>query len=218
MLARSGAFFEEDSPLYTAGLIENYAIASGTTSMAPGCEGTTVQSLTQGGYATLHAEALDPEDENPELELKMLKYQEVAFSGPYDDYSASFADYGIVGTNFLCAIQDPDADPNEADTEGVSWCGNCWAVENSEAFGSVITSDEARLVDGTIGTKSWTSLEADGWTGDVTMDGGVAPYATFGDEGFGALVQAGETVTTYAEGTTVHSWNFGSGPGSILPP
>lgn len=158
--------------------------------------GNTHQSLVQAAKITVGMEALDSEDDDAELQVDIEKHQEYAFSGQFDSMSASFADLAAAGVNYDPALRE------------LTVCGNCHAWEDSDATGSITTSGNAKISEGAIGLDSWTSLKADGWLEVVTMDGGIAPYASFfGD----SVVPNGDSVTTTVSGSATHSWNNGGG-------
>jgi hypothetical protein len=199
---QSGAFWTEPGTTTeqenTKGLIINKVISAGGTTPTVG---TTEQTLYQGATANLHYQALDPEDEDPEITIDVVKAQSVAFSGPYSDYSASFADKAVIGGNYIDALYP-----------GISSCGNCHIIEDSTYSGAITTKDGAKLAEGTIGGQTWTSLAGDAWLETVTMDGGAMAYSQFyGD----TLVPNGGSLTTTAQASSTHSWNNGAGASGI---
>jgi hypothetical protein len=192
----------------TAALIQTKVVsAGGAMDMYPNNTGSTWQKVVQGGSSTLNMLALDPQDTDAELTAQVGTYQSVSFSGPYADYAASFADNAQVGTNNFCDIRDPQADGDNS----VSWCGNAWIDESSTSSGAItkVSSDDVRIAEGTIGTQTWTGLSADGWTGDVYMNGGSVAYSQF----YGPnVVPVNSGIQTTATATTSHTWNNGVGP------
>ncbi len=63
-----------------------------------------------------------------------------------------------------------------------------------------------------MGTSSWTSLSADGWTGDVFMDGGGSAYSSFlGD----SIVPNGDSITTSGNFETEHGWYSSCGADTL---
>jgi len=192
----------------TAALIVNKVVsAGGAMDMYDGNTGTTWQNVVQGGSSALTKLALDPQDTSAELTADVSKYQAVSFSGPYANYAASFADYASIGTNYFCDIRDPQADGDNA----VSHCGNAWLTDSGTASGAItkVGSDDVRIAEGTIGTQSWSGLSADGWTGDVYLNGGSVAYSQF----YGPnVVPVNSGIQTTATATTTHTWNNAGGP------
>ena len=165
-------------------------------------------TLTQTGSASIIKRPLDSEDELEELEVSVGKSQDLAVSGQFTEVVAEFADRASVGTNYYDPIMnDP---PNVL---SVSDCGNCHATEISKAIAGVSASGNAKISEASMGTGSWTSLSADGWTGTVIMDGGSSAYSSFyGDSIVGntpipSNSPAGGSITTYASVGTTHTWN-----------
>ena len=125
--------------------------------------------VIQAGTASITKRPLDSEDELGELESSVKKSQDVIVSGQFMSFGASFEDYASVGVNYYDPIQPT-----------VSPCGNCHATETSEARGKVVAHGSGtRISEAAVGTASWTSLSADGWTGTVVMDGGSSAYSEF---------------------------------------
>jgi hypothetical protein len=130
-------------------------------------------TLTQTGAASITKRPLDSEDDYEELEVSVGKSQDLAVSGQFTEVSAKFTDRASVGVNYYDPITN---DPSNV--LSVSGCGNCHATEISKAIAGVSAHGDAKISEASMGTGSWTSLSADGWTGTVIMDGGSSAYST----------------------------------------
>ncbi len=165
--------------------------------------GDTHQMLVQEGTIKVEKAALSSEDKVPELSVQITKSQDYVFSGQFSEVSASFIDSAQAGTNCDPAIDDM-----------ITSCGNLHAeqstVSNDKPTGTVTATGGARLSEGAIGTDSWTSLKADAWKNQVTMDGGLSVYSQFfGD----SIVPSDGAVTTSVSGSSTHNWNADNGYG-----
>ena len=167
-------------------------------------------TLTQAGTASITKRPLDSEDELGELEIGMMKAQDLTVSGQFKSIGACFEDHASVGVNYYDPITNGYGDPGAL---SVSDCGNCHATEESTANGTVSAEGAAKISEAAIGTASWTSLSADGWTGTVVMDGGSSAYSSFfgdsivGQTPIGASQLAGGSIITSSQSWASHSWN-----------
>lgn len=175
-------------------------------------------TLTQTGYATITKRALRSEDELDEMKATVIKTQDLEVSGQFLTFGARFDDEAVVGVNYYDPIRGPG--------DGlIPACGNCHLVEESSAGGSVVltgTEPErtSQISEAAVGTASWTSVSADGWTHLATMGGGSSAYSKFfGD----TILYEDDTIATNSWSNTDHSWagtsysGAGGCPGITLP-
>ena len=169
-------------------------------------------TLTQTGSASITKRPLDSEDDYEELEVFVGKSQDLAVSGQFTSVRAKFVDEASVGVNYYDPITN-----NLPNVLSVSDCGNCHATEESKAIAGVYAAGDAKISEASMGTGSWTSLSADGWTGTVIMDGGSSAYSSFygdsivGNTPISSSSPAGGSIKTYAGVGTTHTWNSGCG-------
>ena len=154
-------------------------------------------TVIQSGSASITKRPLDSEDVLDELEVFVLKTQDLMVSGQFTSIGAKFEDKASVGVNYYDPLRD------------IVDCGNCHATEISEAGGKVEALNGATISEAAIGTASWTSLSADGWTDVVIMDGGSSAYSKFFGDTIVPINDPGiETTSTV---TTQHTWVHGCG-------
>jgi hypothetical protein len=171
-------------------------------------------TLTQAGTASITKRPLDSEDDFGELEISMMKGQDLIVSGQFKSIGAVFNDHASVGVNYYDPITNGYDEPGAL---SVSDCGNCHATEESKASGVVRAIGAAKISEAAIGTTAWTSLSADGWTGTVVMDGGSSAYSSFfgdsivGQTPIGAGQPAGGSIITSSDSWASHSWNSAGG-------
>lgn len=163
-----------------------------------GDDGIYDATVTQTGTASILKRPLDSEDELDELEVFVLKTQDLLVSGQFTEISAEFTDAASVGVNYYDPLREIVA------------CGNCHADEISSASGSVTALNEvAKISEAAIGTASWTSLSADGWNNIVDMDGGSSAYSSFFGDTIVPIDSPGIQTTSTA--TTTHTWTHDCG-------
>jgi hypothetical protein len=178
-------------------IIQNTLVDTWATPAVDG-DGIYHATVIQTGGASITKRPLDSEApcDLPELESKVFKSQDVIVSGQFKSFGADFADFASVGVNWYDPIRPT-----------VSGCGNCHATEVSNAWGSVVANGHGtRISEAAVGTDTWTSLKADGWTGTVVMDGGSSAYSEFYGDTIVPL-GPGTSITTTSGSTATHDWN-----------
>ncbi|MCW3133709.1 MAG: hypothetical protein N2V78_05205 [Methanophagales archaeon] len=172
-----------------------------TTQLDP--KGEYEGTVTQTGAAMIIKRPLDSEDDLEEMEASVRKTQDIVVSGQFDKFGAKFDDKAVVGVNYYDPIRGPDIDLGL-----IPACGNCHLIEESTASGSVVLSGSepaktSQISEAAVGTASWTSVSADGWTHLATMGGGSSAYSEFfGD----TIVYEDDTITTSSHAKTTHEW------------
>ena len=188
-----GGYCSEENAVIRNMLVDTTPVASNDYSG----DGIYEATLTQIGSASITKGPVNSQDDVEELETYVFKSQDLFVSGQFDSYGAEFKDCASVGVNWHAPIRDT-----------VSGCGNCHALEESAATTNVVANGDAKISEALMGTSSWTSLSADGWTGLVVMDGGGSAYSSFlGD----SLVPEGSSITTSGNFETTHGWYAGCG-------
>lgn len=191
-------------------LIRNTLVDVTATFVDPrGDDGIYDATLVQTGTASITKRPLDSEDELDELEVLVVKTQDLSVSGQFTYIGATFQDDASVGTNWFDPLKE------------IVGCGNCHADERSTASGSVTAlgpkdGGMAKISEAAIGTSSWTSLSADGWNNIVDMDGGASAYSSFFGDSIVPIDSPG--IQTTATATTTHTWTHGCGAPVIPTP
>ena len=182
-----------------AGIVNRLVNVNADFNDARGGDGIYHATLTQTGAASITKRPLDSEDDLEELEVFVGKSQDLAVSGQFTKVEAVFEDCASVGANWYDPLRDVIG----------CHCGNCHAIELSEATAGVYAKENAKISEASMGTGSWTSLSADGWDGDIVMDGGSSAYSSFyGD----TIVPIGDPgIVTSSTVTTQHTWTHGCG-------
>jgi hypothetical protein len=170
----SGAGWDVGGPCNDENALIKNRLVDVTANFNGDNDGIYDATLTQTGSASITKRPLDSEDDYEELEVFVGKSQDLAVSGQFTSINAVFRDRASVGVNYYDPITN-----NPPNVLSVSDCGNCHAKEDSYASAGVNAYGDAKISEASMGTGSWTSLSADGWTGTVIMDGGSSAYIEF---------------------------------------
>ena len=218
LVSTAGWSYDDPSSTYQERAFIQNTLENTWATPAGDPDGIYHAKVIQAGTASITTRDEDSEDADKELEIKMAKAQDVIVSGQFKAFGAVFSDNASVGVNYFDPITSGTGDLS------VSGCGNCHATEVSNAWGRVISSGDAKISEAAVGTESWTSLAADGWTRDVFMDGGSSAYSEFyGDSLVGntpvdaGLDDIGASIQTEAYASAVHTWNSHGGMSPQIP-
>lgn len=186
---QSTASFSTPNPYETAssnnglatGTITNTLVTAHTTTVPTESDTSLLQpsqtiTLTQGGEVDLATHALDSQDDTPEVEASLSKFQNLHFSGVYTDTSAQFSDSGNVGIN--C---DTTTNPNaiklyEQAANTVIGSGSCATtlVGDVSAVGT-----GSKFTESDVGVASTSGLTWDMVTDTKTLSGSSTAYSAF---------------------------------------
>lgn len=186
--------FSTPNPYETAdsglakGTITNTLVGASTTTTPSEYSGLTQPSqtitLTQGGAVGLSTHALDSQDNKPEIEASLSKFQNLHFSGVYTDTSAQFTDSGNVGINCY----------NPYSVNLYESASNAYGIGGDvQAFGN------AKFTESDVGVASTSGLTSDLVTGTKTLSGSSTAYSAFTG---GYLQSAGSASTNYIQTTS----------------
>jgi hypothetical protein len=191
---------------YSDGYVSN-TLKSSYVGAVAACDDPITQTLTQQGAAAItFAADMDKETNVYTMDGYVAKAQELDVTGQINYLTANFADVGYVGENYWTPFGGCCNGP-------INDCGNAWAAETSEAWGTVAPKTGNTWMDEAwVGTKSTTGISATmtdklGADACKIMDGPFISGTFDAYAGFdGARVGLGEAngIVTSASGSATH--------------